>query len=407
MKVWRSIRRAVYAVICVCVLFGHSTQAQTLARVIADQSTIQDHIWGQVSIELALTQGVPYRIFFLNGPDRLVIDFNELRFDGLTATTLGQAEEIPAYRFGSIGPGWSRMVFDLSRPMELVRENLAFDPQQGLAKLTLKLRPSEREDFDAVAGVPDTLRAQQRPEPSLTLGPPSEGFVVFIDAGHGGIDPGAVEGALTEAELMMSLARRLREEFRKYDGVSVVLSRSDDHFVSLEDRIAFAHAAQANVFLSLHADAVTEGVARGATVYTLSENASDEASAKLAERHRRDEILAGVDLGQADDEIANVLMDMARRDTGPKSIALAQAVIEALRVGMGDVNSRPHRTADFSVLKSASIPSILIEAGFLSTRQDRENLMDPAWRSKFAQSVALGVLTWADQDKLIAPLRRQ
>lgn len=166
------------------------------------------------------------------------------------------------------------------------------------------------------------------------------------------------------------------------------MTRDADVFVSLEARVAAAHDANADLFMSLHADALEEGIARGATVYTLSEDASDAASAALAERHNRDDILAGLDLARTDDRVAGVLMDLARLDTTPRSTALASALVAGIDNATGDTHKRPLRSVNFSVLKSADIPSVLVEVGYLSTPDDLKKLRDPAWRAGMASRAA-------------------
>ena len=222
---------------------------------------------------------------------------------------------------------------------------------------------------------------------------------------HGGIDPGAVVGEAHEADLMLSLAREIRDILRKSDGVQVHLTRDEDVFVSLEDRVSTAHALSADLFISLHADIVTDGQAFGTTVYTLSETASDEATAKLeaALRHDRGEILFGVDLRGADDEVSGILIDLARLETTPRSKQLAGAVVDAVLMEFGRVNSRPIRHANFSVLKAPDIPSILVEAGFMSSKQDLENLKSPEWRTRFSRALVAGILDWYLSDAALAP----
>jgi N-acetylmuramoyl-L-alanine amidase len=206
---------------------------------------------------------------------------------------------------------------------------------------------------------------------------------------------------------MLSLSREVRDILRKSDGVQVHLTRDEDVFISLEDRVSTAHALSADLFISLHADIVTDGQAFGTTVYTLSETASDEATAKLALRHDRGEILFGVDLSGADDEVSGILIDLARLETTPRSKELASAVVGAVLMELGKVNSRPIRHANFSVLKAPDIPSILVEAGFMSSKQDLENLKSPEWRTRFSRALVAGILDWYISDVALAPLRRQ
>lgn len=168
-----------------------------------------------------------------------------------------------------------------------------------------------------------------------------------------------------------------------------------------------ARAAGADIFLSLHADALAEGRANGATVYTLAEEATDIASQKLAERHDRADLLAGVDLSETGDEVALVLMDMARVETRPRSDALADAIVEGIREATGSTYKTPRLEAGFSVLKAPDIPSVLIELGFLSSKRDREKMVDPEWRRQAAEGIRNAILDWALEDTAAQDRLRQ
>ena len=166
----------------------------------------------------------------------------------------------------------------------------------------------------------------------------------------------------------------------------------------LETRTSIARTAEADLFLSLHADALAEGDAQGATVYTLAAEASDAASEALAERHDRDDLLAGVDLSDQDDVVAQVLMDMARTETMPRNERLAQAMVAAIKGADIRMHRNPLQTGGFSVLKSPDIPSILLEVGFLSSERDHARLNDPEWRARMVGALRRALLTWADED---------
>ncbi|MEM7631511.1 MAG: N-acetylmuramoyl-L-alanine amidase, partial [Pseudomonadota bacterium] len=204
-----------------------------------------------------------------------------------------------------------------------------------------------------------------------------------------------------------AIGRDLRDALRRAGGVEVVMTRDEEVFVSLPGRVALAHQVGADAFVSLHADALSQGQARGATVYTLSDEASDAASAQLAAQHDRADILAGIDLSGADDEVATVLMEIARTETMPRTETLATALIDAMRAAGGPMNKRPRREAGFSVLKSADIPSVLVEVGFLSDARDLANLRDPVWRTMMVDALAQGILNWRDADAATRPLIRQ
>ncbi|WP_238364556.1 N-acetylmuramoyl-L-alanine amidase [Mesobacterium pallidum] len=381
-----------------------------LARVDPATSGVTDDGDG-LRIELGLSQGVPWRLFTLSEPDRLVVDFREVDWSGTTPQGLDRSARIATLRTGAFRPGWSRMVADLAQPMVVAEAGMQVAADGSGARLTVVLAPTDRAGFDAAAGAPHDPRWDLPPalQTSSPRARPADGrpLVVVLDPGHGGIDPGAEAGGVVEAELMLQLARELREALRRAGGFEVVLTRDDDSFVSLERRVAIGHEARADIFVSLHADIVDQGVARGTTVYTLSQGASDKASAALAERHDRDDILAGLDLSGADDVVAGILMDLARQDTSPRSLALAKALLTSIEASTGHVNRRALRSAGFSVLKAADIPSVLVEAGFLSTEADRKRLTDPDWRAKFTAGVVAGLQAWALDDAAAAELRRR
>lgn len=403
-----------------CALLGAPAlaQAQTLApnfsglaRVDPAASTITDTRGGGAELSLSLSQGVPWRAYTLDGPPRLVLDFREVVWDGLTAEGFDRAEVAHEVRFGGFRPGWSRMVINLDGPLAVTQAGMRVMPETGAARLVLSLRPTDAVDFTARSGAPHDPR-WDLPAPSTVDIAPSvpmgQGpIVVVLDPGHGGIDPGAEHEGITEKDLMLTFARELRDVLRRAGGFEVVLTRDDDLFVSLERRVAMAHEAGAHVFLSLHADALAQGQAHGATVHVLDDEASDAATRLLAERHDRDDLLSGVDLEGQDDVVAGILMDLARQDTAPRTDRLAQALVTGLRDAGGPVNNRALRRGAFSVLKAADIPSVLIEVGFLSSPRDAANLVDPDWRLGMARGIAAGLQAWAQDDIARAGLRRQ
>ncbi|MGR3744474.1 MAG: N-acetylmuramoyl-L-alanine amidase [Pseudooceanicola nanhaiensis] len=381
-----------------------------LARVDAGASRIADLPKGRMEIALSLSQGVPWRIFTLTEPDRVVLDFREIDWDGLDLDALVRSERVLAARAGTYRPGLTRLVLALDGPMEVRTAGLSVDEGSGRAMLDVRLLPTTPELFAATAGAPhDPLWDLPAPAP---VAPPRERgpdapMLVVLDPGHGGIDPGAEQDGMVEKDLMLTFAREIRETLLRAGGFEVILTREDDVFVSLERRVAIAHAAQADVFISLHADSLAEGHAHGATVYVLSDESSDKASELLAQRHERDEILSGVDLSQADDEVTDILLDLARQETRPRTRALARQLVTEMTQKGGPMNRRPLRLAGFSVLKAADIPSVLVEIGFLSSPRDLDNLRNPRWRASMAEAIRAGLQAWAVADAAQKNLVRQ
>lgn len=348
-----------------------------------------------LELRLALSQPVPWRVRMLDNPPRMVIDTREVDWAG--AEVLAMVRPALAMRAGSFRPGWSRLVLELDGPQRLDKAEMTTG---ATPRLDLVLVPTDAASFAAEAARPD-LPEWGLPDAADLVAPVPEGggpVVVVLDPGHGGIDPGAERDGTSEAALMLTFARELKEALLRDGRFQVVLTREDDVFVPLEARTSIAREAGADLFLSLHADALSEGDAQGATIYTLAEEASDAASEALAERHDRDDLLAGVDLTEQDDMVAEVLMDMARTETQPRTDRLAAAVVGAIKAAELRMHRHPHQQGGFSVLKSPDIPSALLEVGFLSSDRDFKRLSDPAWRAKLAEAVVQGIIAWSVED---------
>ena len=381
------------------------------ARILADEVRVSETAGGKgVDIQLALSQGVPFRVFTLDDPVRVVMDFQEVDWSGLESGQLESRDLVTQAQFGTYVPGWSRLVLKLANPVAVEAAALTVDQMTSEAVLSVALRETSAAQFASNAGAPRDPR-WDLPEPeSLTPNgerDPEAPMHIVLDAGHGGIDPGAEIGAVVEKELMLTFARELRDVLLRSGGFEVTLIRDGDNFVSLERRVALAHRAGADAFLSLHADILSQGLAHGATVYVLSEEASDVASAKLAERHDRADLLAGVDLTETDDSVTDILLDLARQETRPRTLLMAQELVDAMTQVGGPMNRRPMRRAGFSVLKSADIPSVLIELGFMSSPRDLTNLTDPEWRLGMAEAIRNGLVNWREEEAAIRPLVRQ
>jgi len=379
-----------------------------LARVDAGPSNIEDGYWGRTTLTLHLSQGVPFRVFLLDDPARLVIDFREADWTGVRAADILTAPgRIAAIRFGAFQPGWSRLVADLAEPALPQDIAMPVDPNTGRAILDITLKTVTQQEFSAQAGTPKDPSWTRALVDSAPKSKPGQGrFTVVLDPGHGGVDPGAESEGVAEKNLMLSFARSLAEDLRR-DGIDVILTRKEDVFIALETRVALAHQAGGALFISLHADSLAQGSAKGATVYLLSDEASDAATEHLAARHNRSDIIAGADLTGSDDQVTSVLLDLARLETEPRSAALAEALVQEMFAAGGPMNRHPLRRAGFSVLKSADIPSVLIELGFVSSKRDLDNLRDPVWRAGMVRAIADAIKRWRDEDAARRPLVRQ
>jgi N-acetylmuramoyl-L-alanine amidase len=382
-----------------------------LARLDVTQSTVAE-VGDGVEITLYLSQPVPWRVFTLDEPRRLVLDFREVDWRGARPEDLIVGRPASDVRWGALRPGWSRMVVDLVGPVAVETAEMDVRESDGTATLRVVLTPVEAVAFAAGAGEPPDPGWDGLAPGPVVLGPPPDAedgvIVVAIDPGHGGVDPGAEREGVVEAQLMLAFGLELAEAVNRTGTMRAVLTREADIFVPLAERMTIARAAGAEVFLSLHADALDEmDAATGASVYTLSQEAVDAASERMAERHNRGDLLAGLDLSGQDDTVATVLMDMARLETGPAGMRLADLLVQTMGQAGAVMNSRPRREGPLAVLNAADFPSVLVEVGFLSSAADRERLSTPEGRAAIVTGIVDGLQLWAAEEEVRRGLLRQ
>ena len=364
----------------------------SFARLIKENSFAKDRFFGGIEINLQLSQGVPYKIWMNRDPLSLIIDFNVLNFNGIDLEKINQSKNIKSIEIKELDTEWSRLSFHLADYWAIENTEMSISPQDNSASLSIFLQ-SISEGIFSLTDKPNKDFSSNK-----ISAIENNDFVVVLDPGHGGRDPGAEAGGYRESSLMLELAEAVKESLIRNTDFKVVLTRTEDKFLSLEDRITIARQSDANLFISLHADAVIEGEASGTTVYLLSDKATDKMSAQLASRHDRSEILRGADLSGLDSQVASVLLDMARQETKPRSEAVASFILKVFKEEITKLSSQPLRYAAFSVLKSPDIPSILIEAGFMSTSSDLQNLTKKKWRREFADLLTEAISRWHVRD---------
>lgn len=347
---------------------------------------------------IELSEGVEFGTFVLPDPNRVIIDLANVTFDLPPEAGSNAGGMVSAWRYGQFAAGQARVVLDVDRPVAV--EHAFFLPpvadQPG--RLILDLVSTSEAAFAEAVKTSRGKRAGA--EPALTdKSEPVTGNrpVVVLDPGHGGVDPGAVgEGGVFEKDVVLSFARRLRDNLMASGEVEVRMTRDDDRFLSLRQRVEVARGFGADLFVSIHADSAPQDYVRGATVYTLSERPSDAQAAAIAARENRSDVLAGIEADEATDEVTDILIDLARRETKVFSHHFAEEVIDELGTAV-QLHKNPHRSARFRVLKAHDIPSVLIELGYLSNIHDEQLLTDEKWRER-----AAGALTEA-VDRFFAP----
>jgi N-acetylmuramoyl-L-alanine amidase len=390
------------------VLSSSAASGVSFARLIEEDSFAKDKLLGGLEINLKLSQGVPYKMRFLEDPLSLIIDFNVLSFTGTELQNLNRSKNVKLIEFEKLSANWSRLSIQFRNYWTIENTEMRIDPNDSSAIISILLNSVTKDDFKSKnINASSLLHSGDLEKKENSSATNNSDFVVVLDPGHGGKDPGAEAGGYRESNLMLELAAAVEESLVRNTEFKVILTRKDDTFLSLEDRITVATQSGADLFISLHADAVIEGEATGTTVYLLSENATDKMSAQLASRHDRSEILKGVDLSGLDSQVTSVLIDMARQETKPRNEAVASFILEVFREKITELSSQPLRYAAFSVLKSPGIPSILIEAGFMSTSSNLKNLTTPSWRAGFAEALAEAILRWQIKDKQTKFLMRE
>ncbi|MDP6351179.1 MAG: N-acetylmuramoyl-L-alanine amidase [Alphaproteobacteria bacterium] len=348
---------------------------------------------------LELSRQVEYRLFTLPDPNRMVLDFPELEFAiPESAGAAGGATGLVAgFRFGLFDVGNSRLVLDLSGPARIKRL-FVLPPLEGKPyRLVLDLEPATEAEFRKTAS--QGAGAPARPSTGDTAAAVSPGpsagdgkFVVVIDAGHGGVDPGAIgPGGMYEKRIALAAAKELAARLESLGRYRVKLTRDRDIFRRLRERVAIGRRVGADLFLSLHADSIADAKIRGAHVYSLSETASDREAAALAAKENKADIIAGVDLAAQEPGVSGILLDLAQRETKNFSAEIANILVSEFRDRGLAVLRKPHRQAGFRVLKAPDVPSVLIELGFLSNRDDSAMLRGGKGRMPLIHGIAHAV----------------
>ena len=357
----------------------------TATRIVGDQS--------RTRFIADLTDEVTVNVFSLADPYRIIIDLPEVHFQLASGTGNAGFGLISAYRFGLISRGQSRIVLDASEPVEVANYYVLAPVGEEPARLVVDLVPTTREVFLA-----DALQYREAEGQIAVASPPlSDNFgdgrqVVVIDPGHGGIDPGAVgtRGVL-EKDIVLAFSLELADQLRATGRYEVLMTRETDTYPSLTDRVEFARASRADILLSIHADSFPQQTSvRGAAVFTVSERASTQMVADLAARENRADILAGLNIPGATDEVFDILIDFARRETKNFSIVLAREIIDGLEA-VTELAPNPQQEAGFVVLKAPDVPSVLVELGFLTNSEDEEVLQSSEWRRQTAATLVAAI----------------
>jgi N-acetylmuramoyl-L-alanine amidase len=400
--------RAIALILVVSLLCGKAALAaeqgiavQTLAATTDAIPVATDVRLGgdekQTRFVVDLSQKVDVAAFTLADPYRVVIDLPQVTFKLPANAGEHGRGLVKAFRYGLIMQGGSRIVLDTKGPVR-VDKAFALSAAEGQpARLVLDLVATDRDSFlRNIAMQERNLRTSTAKTVNVPEAAGDTRPLIVIDPGHGGIDSGTKSGSgQDEKDVVLAFGLMLRDKLEKTGKYRVAMTRSDDTFIPLDERVRFARARKASLFISIHADSIprSEGQAEGASVYTLSTHASDAEAARLAEVENKSDVIAGVDLSTEPNDVANILIDLAQRETKAFSLQFARDLVGEFKATTR-LHMHPLKSAGFIVLKAPDVPSVLVELGYMSTKDDLVHLMSADWRARTADSLAHAVDTF-------------
>jgi len=342
-----------------------------------------------VRLTMALSRPVNASATVMAGPDRVIVELPSINFQVDPKQGRKSAGFVSGFRYGLFMADRSRIILDLAQPATVA--SVSVKPVRGgFGELVVELKRTSREEFAALAreATAKTLL------PSIPVERKAEGDsrrIVVIDPGHGGIDPGTQVAAIAEKAVVLAFGLKLKEQLEAQGRYRVIMTRSDDTFISLNDRVRIARGVEASLFISIHADSLAQAQdVRGATVYTGSERASDAEAARLAAKENQADAVAGLDSSEDVHDVAGILMDLAKRETRSFSTIFARNLVERLG-GSVKMHKVPLRSAGFRVLTAPDVPSVLIELGYMSSPKDAELLNSEGWRTQASAAVQQAV----------------
>ena len=347
-----------------------------------------------------LSKPVDFRVFTLGNPYRVVVDLPEVNFQMPPRLGTKGLGLISGFRYGLFSPGKSRIVIDVVKPVRVEKAFVQQAANDQPVRLVIELVAISASEFAkqsgqaTVVGKPPERGKRRTPSDGATSGQRDERKsrpVIVIDPGHGGVDPGAIgKDGTREKDVVLAFSKALRDRLDALGKFNVFLTRDKDIFLPLGQRVEIADQHDADLFISIHADALAERYAklvRGATIYTLSEEASDEQARLLAAKENSADLIAGMDIDDTQGEVSMILLDLMRRETKNYSIAFGRTMLTKLK-GEIALNKKPMRSADFRVLGAPDVPSVLLELGYLTNPKDETLLKSAKWRENVAKLTA-------------------
>jgi N-acetylmuramoyl-L-alanine amidase len=344
-----------------------------------------------------LSRTIQIAAFTLADPYRVVVDLPQVTFQLPARTGESGRGLIKAFRYGLVMQGGSRIVIDATGPVRIDKAFVLEPVDNQPARLVLDLVSVDRASFMRNLALESRPQRAAEPRKNEPAKPADARPLIVIDPGHGGPDTGAVAaGGEMEKTIVLEFAQALQGKLEKIGKYRVVMTRTDDRFVPLGERVRMARSERAALFISIHADALAapgEADVRGATVYTVSDTATDAEAARLAENENKADLVAGVDLSSEPEEVADILIDLTQRETKNFSAHFARAVVGELKAA-AKLHKHPLKSAGFKVLKAPDVPSVLVELGYVSNKHDLKLMVSETWRARVGDAVAQAVNTF-------------
>jgi len=404
------------------VLLPASIYAASASRQVATKLQVQDIRYGgtgqKTRIVLDLNKSTDFRAFLLDKPYRLIVDLPPTDWNTFKSRFVDSTHAVKAYRSGVLDNGLTRIIFDIKNPVTI--DNAFIVPKTDLTKDRLVIDVTQssvnafngqlsrvfgNRDLAAPAGATgaptgrgyaaaenDAVRDTEKPAtPAPTLIKAPKMYTIVVDAGHGGQDPGAQAFGFSEKNITLAVARELRKQLEETGHYKVVLTRDTDVYITLKDRVNISRNIKADLFVSVHADKINRTNVRGASIYTLSETASDAETALLADSENNAGYVAGVDLGQESQDVADILLDLAMREKMNESNMFARLLTHAFMRKNVQLLPNSHRSAGFAVLKAPDVPSVLIETGFISNQNEAKLLTSGLFQRNISSAIVEGI----------------
>lgn len=396
-----------YVTVVCCFMFCHITTvyAGNITNMRIGQQV------GSVRIVFEADKSFDYKAFLLSDPKRLVVDVYDMN---IKKTLQSDANNLVANtRIGKLEGNDKRVVFDLKKPA-IIKKAFMLQPQSNMKwRFVIDVAICSERDYKTKVGVKhafvsssgdknktassnwffdDNLNKKSKPKKKI----------IVLDPGHGGKDPGAIGayGKTYEKNITLAMGKELKAMLEK-KGYTVYLTRSTDIFIPLRQRVKIAQKYKADLFMSIHADSARNRNAKGLSVYTLSEKASDKEAAALAERENKVDIIGGVDFSENSKEINDILISLSQTDSRNKSSKFATYIVSEMKKSVKLLNDT-HRFAGFAVLKAPDIPSALLEMGYLSNKSEESLLKQSSYRKKLAASVTQAISRYFNDPEIAA-----